>query len=80
MKLFNTLKDYLVLVLLILSLYVGLKSLIAIDKINDRIDRQPVEYQFVVTDSMMTVFNGDQVVGTVKVQGQLDSLLVDYNQ
>lgn len=80
MKLFNTLKDYSVLVLLTLSLYLGLMSLMAIDKINDRIDRQLVEYQFVVTDSMMTVFNGENVVGTVRVQGQLDSLLVDYNQ
>lgn len=38
------------------------------------------EFQFTVTDSTMSVYNGSTYVGTVKVQGQLDSLLVDYNQ
>lgn len=83
MQIIHALKDILMLVFVTLSIYVGTVALIAlieINKLRSRIDRQPVEYQFVVTDSMMTVFNGDQVVGTVKIQGQLDSLLVDYNQ
>lgn len=38
------------------------------------------EFQFTITDSTMSVYNGSTYVGTVKIQGQLDSLLVDYNQ
>lgn len=59
---------------------IAIVSLRTLDKINERLDRKSVEYQFVVTDTMMTVFDGSNVVGTVKIQGQLDSLLVDYNE
>lgn len=38
------------------------------------------QYQFTVIDSKIEVWNNDTYVGTVKLQGQLDSLLVDYNQ
>lgn len=38
------------------------------------------QYQFTVTDSTIEVWNNDTYVGTVKLQGQLDSLLVDYNE
>ena len=80
MPIIHALKDCLVLVLVTLSISLGLRSLVEVNKIHDRIDRQPVEYQFVVEDSTMKVFNGDNYVGTVQIQGQLDSLLVDYNQ
>lgn len=63
-----------------ISFYLSLECINSLKAIDNRIDRQAVEYQFVVTDSMMTVYNDNQVVGTVKIQGQLDSLLVDYNQ
>lgn len=38
------------------------------------------EFQFIITDSVMTVYNNDTYVGTVKIQGELDSLLIDYLQ
>lgn len=38
------------------------------------------QFQFEIVDDSMIVHNNGTYVGTVKVQGQLDSLLVDYNQ
>lgn len=71
-------KEYLIVTVSVLCIFllltcIGLMNIIK-PKIND------TEFQFVVTDSMMSVYNNDMYVGTVRVQGQLDSLLVDYNQ
>lgn len=38
------------------------------------------EYKFTVTDNFITVYDSNNIIGTVKLQGQLDSLLIDYNQ
>lgn len=35
----------------------------------------PCEYQMNVTDDSITIYDGNRVVGTVKIQGQLDSLI-----
>ena len=40
----------------------------------------PCEYQFIVTDDSLTVYDGDRTVGTVKIQGQLDSLIIEDNK
>ena len=67
-------------ILLTVSLYFSYQSLQTIQALNNRIDRANAEYQFVVTDSTMTVFDQNRVVGTVKLEGQLDSLVVADNQ
>jgi len=69
-------KDYLmgtIVVLCVLLLFIE-----AVKSVRSQPD--DTQFQFVVTDSMMSVYNNDVYVGTVRVQGQLDSLLVDYNQ
>lgn len=38
------------------------------------------EYQFIVVDDSIIVYDGNREVGTVKLQGQLDSLIVDDNE
>lgn len=38
------------------------------------------EYQFVVTDDSVTVYDGDRTVGTIKCDGSLDSLITIDNQ
>lgn len=38
------------------------------------------EYQINVTKDSITVFNGKDSVGTVKLEGQLDSLITKDNQ
>ena len=43
--------------------------------IDDRLNRMAVEYQFVVTDSTMTVYDGSRVVGDVRIEGELNDLI-----
>ena len=43
--------------------------------IDDRLNRMAVEYQFIVTDSAMTVYGGGRVVGSVNMEGQLSDLI-----
>lgn len=52
----------------------------SINALNARVDRANVEYQFVVVDSTITVWDRNRHVGTVKLEGQLDSLIIADNQ
>lgn len=47
---------------------------------NDRMDRANVEYQLIVEDRDIIVYDGNRLVGRVLLQGQLDSLLRDDNE
>lgn len=38
------------------------------------------EYQFNVTDDSVTVYDGQRTVGTIKINGTLDSLITFDNQ
>ena len=40
----------------------------------------PCEYQFIVTDDSVTVYDYGRVVGTIKSDGSLDSLIILDNQ
>ncbi len=40
----------------------------------------PCEYQFIVTDDSVTVYDGIDTLGTIKLEGQLDSLITIDNQ
>jgi hypothetical protein len=40
----------------------------------------PCEYQMIVTDDSVTVYDYDRTVGTIKLEGQLDSLINLDNQ
>ena len=42
--------------------------------------KNPCEYQFIVTDDSVSVFDGKRTVGTIKLEGQLDSLITLDNQ
>lgn len=67
-------------VVLTLCTYMLFKSFGELKSINDRLDRANVEYQFVVTDSTITVWDNNRLVGNVKLEGQLDSLIVADNE
>lgn len=67
-------------IVFILCTYISFRSVQTLDGINSRLDRANVEYQFVVTDDSLTVFDKNRVVGTVKLQGQLKYLLIQDNQ
>ena len=63
-----------------LCLYLSYRSIKTMESINNRVDRANVEYQFVITDSLITVYDANRVVGTVKIEGQLDSLITADNE
>lgn len=67
-------------VITICCLYICCKAVDALDSINSRVDRANVEYQFVVTDSTITVWDKNRYVGDVKLEGQLDSLITADNE
>ena len=67
-------------IVLTLCVYMLFRSFGELKSINDRLDRANVEYQFVVTDSAITVWDKNRWVGVVKLEGQLDSLIMADNQ
>ena len=73
-------KNIIISILLLTSIYLSFRSINTLESINARIDRDNVEYQFVVTDSTITVWDDNRFVGTVKLQGELDSLIVADNE
>lgn len=68
-----------VIVLLLVS-YVSLRSIQTLDSINNRLNRANAEYQFVLSQDSITVFDNNRLVGTVRLEGQLDSLMVADNE
>ena len=51
-----------------------------LDGINGRVDRHNVEYQFVLTDCYMTVYDDNRIVGTIEIEQKLDSLIMADNE
>jgi Ca2+/Na+ antiporter len=80
MKVFNAIKEILGFCLIVLCLYIGYISIVAHRQTSERIDRANVEFQIVVEDSTITVWDRETFIGRVKLQGELDSLMVDVNQ
>jgi hypothetical protein len=64
---------------LVASLYFSLKITTTLQSINQRLDRQNTEYQMVVQDDSLIIFDNNRFVGKVKCQGQLDSLITEDN-
>jgi hypothetical protein len=52
----------------------------ALEGINNRLDRANVEYQFVVEDRDIIVYDRNRYVGRVRMGKQLDSLITEDNQ
>lgn len=42
-------------------------------------DVDPAQYQFIVTDDSITVTDSNRKVGTVKLEGQLEQLIINDN-
>jgi hypothetical protein len=69
----------LILLFVITGLYFSLKITKDLNAVNERIDRQNMEYQLIIDDDSIIIFDKERPVGKVKCQGQLDSLLVEDN-
>ena len=65
---------------LVAGLYFSVKTTSTLQSINQRLDRQNIEYQMVVEDDSIIIFDKNRFVGKVKIQGQLDSLILEDNQ
>lgn len=60
-----------------------LLSLIAFNKItatDQRINRMNYEYQLVVEDNIVKIFDGNRYVGKALLQGELNELIISDNQ
>ena len=60
-----------------------LLSLISFNKItatDERINRMNYEYQLVVEDNIVKIFDGNRYVGKALLQGELNELIISDNQ
>lgn len=67
-------------IFLLIGLYVSLYTINRVESINDRLDRANTEYQMVVEDDSVIIFDRERYIGKVRLQGQLDSLIIIDNQ
>jgi hypothetical protein len=65
---------------LVAGLYFSVKTTSTLQSINQRLDRQNMEYQIVLEDDSIIVFDKNRFVGKVKCQGQLNSLMIEDNR
>ena len=71
---------FLIVCFVALGMYFSVQTSENLKSLQERLDRQSTEYQLVVEDDSIIVFDKERLVGKVKLQGQLDSLLIDDNQ
>ena len=67
-------------IFLLIGFVVSLYTVNRIDLISDRLDRANTEYQMVVEDDSVIIFDRERYIGKVRLQGQLDSLIIIDNQ
>jgi len=64
----------------ILSLMISCVAFNMIKNVNERIDRSKYEYQLIVEDDSVKIFEGNRYVGTASLEGQLRDLVIGDNQ
>jgi hypothetical protein len=64
----------------ILSLIISCVAFNMIKNVNERIDRASYEYQLIVEDDSVKIFEGNRYVGTASLEGQLGDLIIADNQ
>jgi hypothetical protein len=55
-------------------------GMLELESIKERIDRINVEYQFVVTDDSLSVYDANRYVGSTMLEGGLEHLINNDNQ
>lgn len=76
----NQFKSLALYAFILVCLYLSIRCIYTLENINNRLDRANTEYQFVVEDRDIIVYDRNRLVGRVKLQGQLYSLLREDNQ
>lgn len=64
----------------ILSLVISCIAFSMIRNVNKRIDRANYEYQLIIEDDSVKIFEGNRYVGTASLEGQLGDLIIADNQ
>lgn len=59
--------------------YLCYESISTLKSVEDHTNRLNTEYQMVVTDSTITVYDASRIVGTVKLEGELNDLIASDN-
>jgi hypothetical protein len=70
---------FLIILLLLVGLFVSLKTVREMNNVSKRIDRINYEYQLVIENDSIIVFDKNRPVGKVKMEGQLQVLLMEDN-
>ncbi len=69
----------LIFLFILIGLYFSLKITRDLNAVNDRINRQNFEYQLVIDDDSIILFDKNRPVGKVKLEGDLEVLLMEDN-
>lgn len=69
----------LIVLLLLVGLYISLNMVREMNNISRRVDRMNYEYQLVIENDSIMIFDKTRPVGKVKLEGDLETLLVQDN-
>lgn len=69
----------LIVLLLLVGLFVSLNMVKEMNNISRRVDRMNYEYQLVIENDSIMVFDKNRPVGKVKMEGELQILLMEDN-
>jgi hypothetical protein len=69
----------LIFLFVLIGLYFSLKITKDLNAVSERIDRQNVEYQLVIDHDSIILFDKNRPVGKVKLEGDLEVLLMEDN-
>lgn len=69
----------LIVLLLLVGLFVSLNMVREMNNISRRVDRMNYEYQLVIENDSIMVFDKNRPVGKVKMEGELQILLMEDN-
>lgn len=71
--------SFLIVLLLLVGLFISFNTVREMNNITHRIDRSNYEYQLVIQNDSIMVFDKNRPVGKVKLEGELKNLLVEEN-
>jgi hypothetical protein len=75
----DTILSGLIFLFVLIGLYLSLKITKDLNAVSERIDRQNVEYQLVIDHDSIILFDKNRPVGKVKLEGDLEVLLMEDN-
>lgn len=64
----------------IVSVTLNILQFEAIDDFVEKENYDPCEYQFTITDDSATIYDYGRKVGTIKLDGELDKLMIKDNE